>query len=218
MTDALIIATASNEVQKRSFGTTQQFLAVHEVVYADGKPKVLRVDAGRKDGTAIVYFAVKDEKFYFAVYLETVPGISVSHTGTEPFHSVSFRAASETLSLEQLSAFSKLAITGGWNKGDQRKTGTSSYKYSAVHFEPNPEPDAFDDKLMKLLAFLEQDRQGTSQLVEQANGYVQVASIFHNGNTMLGGHHLDKDVIKRLGDLKLAIDFDLYAAGNFFTA
>lgn len=44
----------------------------------------------------------------------------------------------------------------------------------------------------------------------------QVASSFHNGNTMLGGHHLDKDIIKRMAALNLEIDFDLYADGNKF--
>jgi hypothetical protein len=33
---------------------------------------------------------------------------------------------------------------------------------------------------------------------------------------MLGGHHLDKDIIKRLAALNLELDFDLYAEGNFF--
>jgi hypothetical protein len=216
MTDNLIIEKAISELQTKSFGTTQQFLEVHEIEYADNKPKVLRVDTDQEDGTAIVYFAIKGEKFYLAVYLDTSPEVAVRHVGTEPYHSVYFRATSETMNFEQLASLTKLKATNGWNRGDNRKFGNSYHKNSSIHFEPNPEPDEFEDKLMKLLNYLEQDRQGITELVDTANGYIQVATVFHNGNTMLGGHHLDKQIIKRLGALNLKIDFDLYAEGNFF--
>ena len=93
MTDNLIIEKAIGEIQSQRFGTTEQILEVHEVVYVDDKPQVLRVDTENDDGTA----------------------------------------------------------------------------------------------------------------------YIQVATVFHNGNTMLGGHHPDKDIIKRLAALNLELDFDLYA-------
>lgn len=38
---------------------------------------------------------------------------------------------------------------------------------------------------------------------------------FHNGNTMLGGPAIDKLSLRRLADLSLDIDFDMYATGNF---
>ena len=33
---------------------------------------------------------------------------------------------------------------------------------------------------------------------------------------MVGGHHLEKDHIKRLSKLNLEIDFDISVNGNFF--
>ena len=77
--------------------------------------------------------------------------------------------------------------------------------------------DEFEDKLTKLLDYLEQDNEGVEKLVNDAGGYIQVYSSFHNGNTMIGGHHLEKDHIKRLSKLNLEIDFDISADGNFFT-
>jgi hypothetical protein len=217
MTDTLIIEKAIDEVQNKSFATTEQILNVHEVVYVDNKPKVLRVDTEKDNGIAIVYFPIKDEKFYLAVYLDTTSEISVEGVTTENYNSVYFRSTTKEMSFEQLSGLTKLTATSGWSKGDLRQAGKSFNNFSSLHFEPNPEPDDFEDKLRKLLDFLEQDREGVSQLVEQANGYVQVVTVFHNSNTMLGGHHIDKDAIKRLSSLNLEVDFDLYAEGNSFT-
>lgn len=216
MTEILIIEKAINELQTKSLGTTQQFLDIHEIEYVDNRPKVLSVDTDKENGTAIVYFAVKDEKFYLAVYLDTSSEVAVRHVGAQSYNSVYFKATSDTLNLEQLASLTKLKATGGWNKGDKRKLGNSYHKNSSIHFEPNPEPDEFGDKLTKLINFLEQDRQGVTELIDKVNGYIQVVTVFHNGNTMLGGHHLDKQTIKRLGDLNLEIDFDIYAEGNFF--
>lgn len=216
MTDTLIIEKAFEEIQKRNFGITEQFLNVHEVVYADNCPKVVRIDRDHEDGGAIVYFPVKEEKFFLAIYIETVPEISVRWVDVESYNSVYFIATSEDFTLEQLSSLTKLEVTNGWNNGDQRKFGTSFYNFSAAIIEPNPEPDEFEDKLKKLLNYLEKDRDGTIKLVENANGCIQVKTVFYNGNTILGGHHLNKDIITRLSSLKLEIYFDLYAEGNFF--
>lgn len=216
MTDTLIIQRAIEEIESKSFGATEQILEVHQVVYVDGKPKISRVDSEKKDGTTIVYFPVVDEKFYVAVYLDIEPEVSVRHVNTEPFHSVYFRATSEFLSFNELSALTKLKPTSGLDKGDKTKYGNAVCKFASWTFEPNPEADEFEDKIEKLLYFLEGDREGVKMLVEKANGYVQVATSFHNGNTMLGGHHLDRKIIERLCSLNLEIDFDIYADGNKF--
>ncbi|RYZ82864.1 MAG: DUF4279 domain-containing protein, partial [Proteobacteria bacterium] len=136
--------------------------------------------------------------------------------GTEYFNAVYLKVVSENLSFRELSSLTNLKPTGGWSKGDARKSGKSFFNFSALHFEPNPEPDEFEDKLRKLLDFLEMDKEGIVTLVERASVQLQVATIFHNGNTMLGGHHLDREIIKRLAALSLEVDFDLYAEGNFF--
>ena len=217
MTDDLIIQKAIEEIETKSLGVTEQFLEVHEIEYADGKPVVARVDKEKGDGVVIVYFPVKGFSFYFAVYLDTVPEIAIRRTGTEPDNHVYFRATSEVLDFKQLAALTKLPTSGGWNIGDKRRPGgTLEWKNSKVEFKPNPEPDEFEDKLKKLLDFLEQDREGVKQLVDKAGGYIQVAIEFHDGNGMLGGPHIDKEYIKRMALLDLEIDLDLYATGNGF--
>lgn len=63
----------------------------------------------------------------------------------------------------------KLKATDSWNKGDLKRNGKLSYKYSYINFLPNPEPDSFEDKLRKLLDYLEQDKDGIRHLVKEAD-------------------------------------------------
>lgn len=115
-----------------------------------------------------------------------------------------------------MAAITNLKPTGGWRRGALKRLGKATYRNTLIRFTPNPEPDEFEDKLKKLLDFLEQDPIGIRKLTDLAEGYIQAAIIFHNGNTMLGGPHIDKESIKRMAALNLEIDFDLYAEGKFF--
>jgi hypothetical protein len=219
MTNSVIIEKAIEEVETKSWGVTKQFLEIHELVLENDKPKVARVDRERKEGTVVVYFPVIAVKFFFAVCLNLEPEVSVKWIGTEAYNSVYFRAFSETLSLEELSQFTTLKHTGGRSKGEKKRpTGGTGivWKESTIFYEPNPEPDEFENKLKKLLDYLETDKNGVAVLVGKADGYIQVAIEYHNGNTMLGGHHLNKEAIERLALLNLEIDFDLYVSGNSF--
>ena len=219
MTDTLIIEKAIEEVETKTLDVTEQFLEIHQIVYENDNPKIARIDREKEDGTAIVYFPIKGEKFYLAVYLDTTPEVSVKWVQTENYNCVYFRAYSDKLSLEQLSKMTILKSTGGRSKGDPKRPIDGAgilWKESTIFFEPNPEADEFEDKLKKLLNYLEQDKIGVTKIVNQASGYIQVAIEFHNGNTMLGGPHINLMNIKRLADLNLEIDFDLYVGGNKF--
>lgn len=219
MTDALITQKAIEEIATRSLRVTEQFLAIHQVVYSDGVPVVARIDTEKEVGTAIVYFPIVGQKFFLAIYLDTVPTVSVKWVGTEPYHSVYFRASSEKFSLQELAVLTKLKFTRGRNRGDRKNPKGKTdicWKESTIDFEPNPEVGKFENKLTKLLAFLEQDESGIKDLVDKAGGYIQVYSSFHNGNTLIGGHYINLDQIKRMSKLNLEIDFDISADGNFF--
>ena len=90
------------------------------------------------------------------------------------------------------------------------------WKYHSIEFEPNPEPNSFETKIKQLLTFLEQDATGIRALVDQADGYLRVISVFYNGNTSLGGISFDKEIVRRMAALNLGVDFDLNAQGNFY--
>ncbi len=217
MTNLQIIEKAIAEVETEALGVTAQFLDVHNLVYVHDEPKIARLKTDKEDG-AVVYFNVEGQKFFFAVYVDLKPVVKVRWTNTEPYHSVYFRASSEVLSSEQLAQMTKLISSRGRNRGDKRhpEGGKSEWKRNTIDFEPNLGADDFEDKLTKLLDYLEQDIIGVKNLVNRAGGYIQVYSSFYIGNTMIGGHHIDRDHIKRMGKLNLEIDFDISADGNYF--
>jgi hypothetical protein len=214
MTDAQIIQKAIEEIENKTFDYTEQFLGVHELVYVDDKPVVSRVDRERKDGTAIVYFPVKDKRFYFTIYLHAKPEVVVIDIDRESNNVVCLNCFSDILDFNQLSALTTLTPTRGRNKGD--KKGGTFWKNSVMVFEPNPEPDEFEDKLKKLLDFLEEDKEGIRKLVDNAEVHIQVVMEFYVHNTILGAAALDRKDLKRIVDLNLQIDFDLHAAGTPF--
>lgn len=118
--------------------------------------------------------------------------------------------------MDELSAITTLVPTRLKNKFDREGDGEATFNHSYLIFEPKPGPDEFEDKLEKLLTYLEQDTSGISELIKNHSGYIQVYSVFHNGNTMLGGHHINSAKIKRSAVLGCEIDFDIYAEGNLF--
>jgi hypothetical protein len=215
MTDQQAIELIENEFKEKKLAVTEQYLEIHSPIYVDNKLKVCRIDRDRKDRTIVSYLPVLNEKFYFAVYINTKTNEVIS-LGTEAYHRVCFRAVSETLSADELKAMTRLIPTEFWNKGDLRKGGKSKYIFSHFIILPNSEPDEFEDKLKKLLDCLEQDKKGIKRLVDLANGHIQVSSDTHNGNGMIGGYNIDADDIRRMNDLDLSINFDLHVGGNSF--
>ena len=215
--DAIALA-AIEELRSPTLGTTEQYLAIHDVKREGGRPVVERVDRERDDDLAVVYLPVEGERFYLAIYIQTADVARVTSVETEPWHRVYFKASSDTLSPTQLRAMTVLEPTRTWSKGEPIPKRRIAYKFSGFAIEPNPEPDEFDDKLRKLLDLLECDVSGVRALVESADGYIQVATEFHNGNSMIGGFHMGQGLIKRMAALGLEIDLDLYCGGNLFRA
>ena len=206
---------AIREVEQPANELTKQFLKIHDIERKDGIPVINRIDLENEELGAQVYFNVDGEKFYCVIYLDIDPEVQVRWMGTEGCFTVYLGAGENNLTTSQIAKMTSLVPSRSWNKGDKTKTG-GKRGFTKVMFEPNPEADEFEDKLDKLLGYLETDKEGVKKIVELANGCVRVAAIFHNGNTMLGGVCLSVSNMKRLCDLGLEIDFDLYAEGNFF--
>ncbi len=214
MTDEQAIKLVEKEFQDKTFGATEQYLEIHSPIYINNKLQITRIDRDCNK-LIIAYLPVLDERFYFAVYIDSDSGEMIN-IGTEPNHHVYFIATSENLSATELKAMCTLSVDESWNKGDLKKNGKVTHQFSALKIMPNSEPDEFEDKLDKLLTYLETDKKGISELVEKAEGYIQVAMDIHNGNGMIGGPHISRENITRMQDLGLAINFDLYVGGNSF--
>ncbi len=207
-----ITKKAIEEIEHSSFGVTEQFLAVHNVVYIDGKCAIKWVDVERDTESVYVYFSVENEPFYFVVVLSKAEQ-EVTWVYVEEESHVHFIAVSEELSANEIRKMTSLEPSKYWSKGERKGLAGKSNK---VFFEPTPEPLPVEQKINRLLDFLETDLDGVKRMVEKGGGYIQVVIEYHNGNTMLGGFFLNTKIIKRLASLNIEIDFDLYAVGNFY--
>jgi hypothetical protein len=207
------IFLATQELINKKFGVTRQFLEVHEIELVDGKFKIARIDSESYIDSTLIYFNIKKERFYFVI---GVNENEVDRVYVEDYHAVYLKCISYDLNFDQLAAMAKLKSKRGWSKGDLNKNGKVKYSFSSIQFEPNPEPETFEVKLKKLLDSLEQDISGINTLIQNSNAFISVATYFHNGNTMLGGHHLTTDTMRRICNLNLSLDFDNYAEGNLF--
>lgn len=212
MTDEQVIQLIEQEFKEKTLEPVVLLLDVHSPIYIDNKLKVDRIYRDRKNETIIAYLPVLNEKFYFSVYINTKAN-EVTAFGTEAYYWFAFVASSNTLSGDELKAMTSLAPTELWSNPDLGKNPNAS---SALMIRPNPEPDKFENKLKKLLDFLEQDKEGIKRLVDNANGYIMVGMEFHKGDGWLGRHDIDKDDIRRMSDLGLSINFELLASGNSY--
>ena len=190
-------------------------MEIHDVVRVDGIPKVACIDMNGENNTAIVYFPVQGKKFYLAIHIEKHDQFSVGGVFFENDNVVYFRASSDMLNLEKLTSMTLLKPTESWKVGDLKfKKSGVLHKDSCVIFEPNPVPDSFENKLNKLLDYLEQDSSGIIALANEANGFIAVDMEIHINNGNIHGPYLNQQSVKRMADLKLSIQFYQWVSGN----
>lgn len=212
MNEQFFLDRAIEEIQQQNFGVTRQFLEVHEVAYDDAASLIVE----KQDDAVIVYFPVKGQAFYFAVYFDAAAPFEIRATHTEPSHGVCFQASSTDLSFEQLEAMTTLEYVTGWNKGAPRRSGKAYHSISALRVELHRRPGELESRLHALLDHLAGDEGGIRKLAAVAQTRLQVNTVFHNGNTMLGGFSFSQSLLGKLNALGIEIDFDLYATGHFF--
>lgn len=58
-----ITLKAVEEIELKTWGITQKFMEIHQIIYVNDKPKIAKVDRDKNDGTAIVYFPSKGRDF-----------------------------------------------------------------------------------------------------------------------------------------------------------
>lgn len=215
MTDIEISKLILNEFVEKNLGVTSQYLEIHEPIYENKQLKIDRIDREKNDDIIIAYLPVKKEHFFFSVYLDKKTG-EIFNVDTEPRNTVSLIFVSENMTSKELKKLTKLNCQEFWNKEDKKPHRKAFYRFSGIEFCPNPEPDEFEDKLEKLLTFLEGDREGILSLSTKSNGYIYVLIDFHRGTQLLGSMSIGSETLKRINGLNLKIDFQIAAWGNSF--
>ena len=220
---------SNKEFGEKTRGSTEQYTDVLEVVTEGGLPLAKHIER-QDDDCYAVFYAVKDERFFYTHYFEVSGQVKLVGDDITPATAVYFRVYSDNLSLTELLDITTLKTSRRWQKGDlknqnptfplfyNRKIITTTFKDSGFFYEPNTnEAGNFEKKIDELLIDLESHKQELSKLTK-AGCYMYISAYWHSyyGNTMLGEIHLNKQIIKRLSDLDLEINFDLYTGGKPF--
>jgi hypothetical protein len=106
MDDEEVSELIVKEFFEKKLGVTEQYFKIHEPVYINGLPKIDRIDREFRDNLIIAYLPVKEEYFYFAVYIDTEKK-EIFNIGTESRNLVCFRATSEDMDSIGLQVFYK---------------------------------------------------------------------------------------------------------------
>lgn len=208
----LLIEKVTREIERPTFEATKQYLKGHKVEQLNGKPKVQLFDKESSEKVNILFIRLENEPFFltfhFAKKNNALLGVS-----TQNANQIYLTATSQKLTFRDLSQMVTLKNLKGWSYEDYRPNGKNQYGFSRLSYEPmeNRAHD-FDIKLKNLLTELEKDPKGIIELAEKANALISVHhQMYISGN---GGIHFDSETLKRIGDLKLAIDIDQYVYGK----
>ena len=100
-----------------------------------------------------------------------------------------------------------LEPTDAWNVGDKRKNG-SIYDFSHWEYRlPEFEQEFMDESLRKVVEFIEAKKLKFNLIPDGFKAFISCAG-FHEQRSQ--GFHLSADLIKKLGLIGIAVDFDLY--------
>ncbi|TWR24456.1 DUF4279 domain-containing protein [Mucilaginibacter achroorhodeus] len=209
MTDEQIFALIDAEFASPTLGVTEQYLEIHEPVYENEIIKIARVNRD-KENVTIAYLPVKNESFFFAVYADEKEIFNIS---TESRNTICLRAVSEEMFPEEMQSYLGIIPTSSVKRGAFYPNGKRQYKMNCIEYEPNPEPDEFEDKLLKLLISLENDKIGLLSLSDRVDVFIQATLDFHAGNQLLGGAFINLECIKLMAELNLQISLDVTAWG-----
>jgi hypothetical protein len=201
------------EINQKNLSATANHLANHKPIYKKDKLQISRVDNEKEGNIAVAYLPVEGQEFYFALSIDTDAGKIISFD-TEANHKVIFRATSVFLSSKELEEFISLKPTNSWSKGQKNPNANFDYFFSALTIEGSDLPDEPEDKLEKLMALLEKDKAGICNLASNSNAFIQVVSHHYISNGQLNSISLSKEIIKRISDLGLEINFETYIDGS----
>ena len=100
-----------------------------------------------------------------------------------------------------------LEPTNAWNVGDKRKNG-SIYNFSHWEYRiPEFEQEYMDESLKNVVEFIESKKLKFNLVLDGFEATISCAG-FHE--KLSPGFHLSADLIRRLGLIGIAVDFDLY--------
>ena len=216
------IALALKEAQSPQFGTTEQILSVHTLVKDDGnKIAISRVDTIRDKDVVYIYFPLRDkiksriQDYYLVVVLrkneKDMWEMSASYI--EAKTRVSLVIISDNLSPEDISKRVQLIPTRLVHKGETYPWNRNKVsKDNQWIFEPQKDmPEELGIKMEYLLKKLAPVEINIASLPDDVYKCINVC--YEGYQEWMSGFHFNQSQLNIIANLKVELDFDLYASG-----
>lgn len=211
----IIKKIAIAEVNSPTFEVTKQFLKVNKLVYENSEPKIVDIIIDEKQEGAEVYFQIENEKYFFVVFLDLKPEISLRFMDMSAGNKVSLLIVSESLNLSEILKNINIEPNEKWEKGALVSNQfTESYeKNSGIIFKPIEKTTGnVEDKIEVILSKLESSKNLISNLSSKCIMEIQVA--YFGYKDQMWGINLNPVLIKKIGEFNFSLDIDLYASGQ----
>jgi hypothetical protein len=196
---------AMAEVMNPTFALTKQFLTVNKVVLQEKRPFVEDIILREDKSLAEVYFPIEGERYYFVIYINTEPQLSVRSMEMSSGNLVYFSVTSQEHSLDKLITLAGMEPTRKW-KADKKT------KHNGFEIKPSLKKTGnVEDKLHRLITLLQPYRENLYTLSTLAPMGINIA--YWGYQEQMGGIDFDREMIQKLANLNLPIDIDLYAGG-----
>ncbi len=210
MTNNHLLQIALYEISSPTLDFTQQFLNRYKLKIENDVLKLFNTNNELFPGSTVFFFKHEYKDFYLAIQIGDATPHNVISSWVEPRYSTWFRAMSEDLNFSELSAYTKISPNDGWTKGDPIPNRTVLQRFSAFFVEPDAEIMNYNAQLESLLNILETDSEGIVALTHASECTIRVTTTFFKQLGVPHRHTISATTLKRLHQLNLEIDFDVY--------
>lgn len=205
---------ARKEIEEQSFELTKQYLSVNKLVYENDKPKIADVIMNDGEQSAEVYFFIVDEAYYFVVYLDTSPEVTVRFMGMSAGNHVYLSVSSNVNNLEKLLEGINLVPSKTWQKGTQisKRNTNRFHEASGFTFQlEDKKTGEVEEKLASLINKLE--TSNLIQIIKSDEIHKEIRVVYYGYKEQMSGINLKPIIIEKLSMLNASLDIDLYAGG-----
>jgi hypothetical protein len=221
---------ADDEINNPQWGVTKQFLEVNTVKKINSEYVYERYSI---DNQTITYHDIKNSRadiydykeiaFYYEIenehYFYCI-GVDINKNNVARVFTVNatycyLYAYSDCMTLEEMAKLTKLKYSDGGTKGQKTNRGRGFYSTSWIKYQfARSTSHELEESLNMLLDEIEKDKEGVKYLVKKTDACIDIVKYqYVSANA---GIEIDNKTIKRLEELGLKIEIDMYIEGERF--
>jgi hypothetical protein len=222
---------ADDEINNPQWGVTKQFLEVNTIKKVNGEYVYERYSI--TENQTITYHDIKNSRtdiynykeaaFYYKIEKEHYfycIGVDINKKDVARVFMVNatychLHAYSDCMTLEEMAKLTKLKYSDGGTKGQKANIGRGFYSTSWIEYQFTKNTSyELEESLSMLLDELEKDKKGVKYLAKKTEAYIDIVKYqYVSANA---GITIDNKTIKRLEELGLKIEIDMYIGGEKF--